>query len=90
MYEKKEDYEGNIKKDLYDTEKKCKDAGKVRSTLDAEVRSYDQQFQKESSERFENIMILDKGTKFGELNKARFERDTKCVNAFLKLKTDNH
>jgi hypothetical protein len=42
MYEKKEDYEGNIKKDLYDTEKKCKDAGKVRSTLDAEVRSYDQ------------------------------------------------
>jgi len=68
MYEKKEEYELNIKKDLYDTEKKCKDAGKVRSTLDAEVRSYDQQFQKESSERFENIMILDKGTKFGDLN----------------------
>jgi hypothetical protein len=68
MYDKKEEYELNIKKDLYDTEKKCKDAGKVRSTLDAEVRSYDQQFQKESSERFENIMILDKGTKFGDLN----------------------
>lgn len=41
MYEKKDTYEGNIKKDLYDIEKKCKDAGKVRSTLDAEVRSYD-------------------------------------------------
>jgi predicted nucleic acid-binding Zn-ribbon protein len=42
MYEKNEEYEGKIKKDLYDTEKKVKEAGKVRGTLDAEVRSYDQ------------------------------------------------
>ena len=90
LYEKKEDYEGNIKKDLYDTEKKVKEAGKVRATLDAEVRAYDQQFQKETSERFENVMILDKGTQFAELNKLRFERDTKCVQAFLKLKEDSH
>ena len=35
-------------------------------------------------------MILDKGTQFSELNKLRFERDTKCVQAYLKLKEDSH
>jgi hypothetical protein len=35
-------------------------------------------------------MILDKGTQFGELNKLRFARDSKCVDGYLKMKKDNH
>jgi hypothetical protein len=34
LYDKKEEYEIRIKKDLYDTEKKVKDANKYRNGLD--------------------------------------------------------
>jgi len=34
LYDKKDEYESRIKKDLFDTEKKVKDAQKVRNGLD--------------------------------------------------------
>ena len=43
LYNKKEDYENRIKKDLFETEKKVKDANKVRSGLDQDVKQYQHQ-----------------------------------------------
>lgn len=43
LYDKKEDYENRIKKDLFETEKKVKDANKVRSALDQDVKQYQHQ-----------------------------------------------
>ena len=38
LYDKKDEYEARIKKDLYETEKKVKEATKVRTGLDQDVK----------------------------------------------------
>ena len=90
LYDKKEAYENKIKKDLYDTEKKVKDAQKVRVGLEQEVKSLENQHQKESSEHFSNNQILDKGLQFGDLNGKRYQRDSAHVEGFLEMKTKVH
>jgi len=50
--DEKDQYNAKIKKSLYDTEKKGKDAGKLKSNFEAECRSYENQNQKEMEENY--------------------------------------
>lgn len=90
LYDKKEEYEARIKKDLYETEKKVKDAQKVRNGLEQDVKQYNHQFVTESDQRLKNFLIIENSSKFANLNENRYNRDAKHVESFLKLKTDNH
>lgn len=62
LYDKKEEYEARIKKDLYDTEKKVKDANKVRGGLDQDVKTNNNQFLQEGDQRMKNFLILENGS----------------------------
>lgn len=86
LYETKNSYENQIKKALYDTEKRGKDTQKIKIQLEQDVRQSEQSSQKESAENYENTMILNKGKEFGDLNNGRFTRDTKHINDFLDAK----
>ena len=59
LYDKKDEYEARIKKDLYETEKKVKEATKVRTGLDQDVKQYNHQFVTESDQRMKNFLIIE-------------------------------
>lgn len=85
LYDEKSEFEVRIKKELYDTDKKGKDTGKLKLAFEAECRAYELQDRKESEENYSFKMTLDKGTATGTLSKDRYERDLKLIDG---LKTD--
>jgi hypothetical protein len=60
LNDQERDFKDTIKKQIFDTDKKAKEVHKQKSQLEHEVRTYEGQMQKESSEHFENTMTLEK------------------------------
>lgn len=81
-------FETKIKKTLFDSEKKYKDTQKAKNMIEAECRDLFSQQDKESQDNYRNKMTLDKGNQFGDLNSARYTRDSKLAQDFLKENTD--
>jgi hypothetical protein len=88
LQEEGKEYRDKIKKALFDTEKKGKDAGKLKSNFEAECRNYEQQNMKEMDENYRFKMQLDKGAAFGALYLHRHDRDTKLITDLRKKKQD--
>lgn len=61
LYEERNEYESEIKKKLFETEKKAKDTQKVRNNLEHECRNLESNLQREKGENYENKMTIDKG-----------------------------
>ena len=80
------EYKTIIKKQIFENEKKAKDLHKIKSQLEQECRSYEQQLHKESVENFENKMTLEKTRVFTELNTERYERDSGLLNKYKERK----
>ena len=56
LYETKAEYEAQIKKSMYETDKKHKELQKAKLALEMECRQYESEKQRETHEHFENTM----------------------------------
>ena len=79
LYENKHEYEGQIKKDLFETDKKGKEAQKAKLSLEADLRQLEAELKKEDDQNYENVMILNQGKVRDEYAGLRHERDLKLI-----------
>lgn len=81
LYENKQEYELQIKKDLFDTDKKGKEAQKAKLSLEADLRQLEAELKKEDDQNYENVMILNQGKVKDEYSGLRHDRDLKLITA---------
>ena len=81
LYENKHEYELQIKKDLFDTDKKGKEAQKAKLSLEADLRQLESELKKEDDQNYENVMILNQGKVRDEYAELRHDRDMKLITA---------
>ena len=81
LYDNKHEYELQIKKDLFDTDKKGKEAQKAKLSLEADLRQLESELKKEDDQNYENVMILNQGKVRDEYAGLRHDRDMKLITA---------
>jgi len=72
---KHRDYDQEIKKKQFETEKDGKDQQRVRLELEAEIRSLDTQHQKQATDDYNNTMYLSRDKKSEEENLRRHTKE---------------
>lgn len=73
---------------MYETDKKGKDAGKLKMQYEGECRNFESTNMKEMDENYRAKMQIDKGKTFGSLNLLRHDRDTKLISDLRLKKTE--
>jgi hypothetical protein len=81
LYDNKHEYELQIKKDLFETDKKGKDTQKTKMSLEGDLRQLESELKKEDDQNYENVMILEQGKVRDEFSEKRHDRDLKLITA---------
>lgn len=77
LYDLKRDFEAEMKKKLFDTDKKFKDTQKVKMNLESETRMLENENQREMQEHYRQTMEIQDQAAKGDLSEARQNRDLK-------------
>ena len=88
MNDNRKDFETNMKKGLYDLNKKYQDTLKTKVNFENECRSFGSQCTIEMEEHYKSKMHLDKSEQFAELSRLRYERDAMLSNKELTDKVE--
>ena len=80
LYDNKHEYELQIKKDLFETDRKGKETQKTKLSLEADLRQLESELKKEDDQNYENVMILEQGKVRDEYTTLRHERDIDLIS----------